>query len=155
MIDKILNEISWLYDKGYPDFSLKEDREILYDYLVKHATQLKRFDYKKDVQLWHYIIQRSCENKIEVVQNDEKESNLRAILNFGHTIGHGLEAYFNYSTYKHGECVAMGMVAATFIAEKKQLISFDTACAMYNLIKAYDYHLILLKEVDLSTIFVL
>ena len=34
MIDKILNEISWLYDKGYPDFSLKEDREILYDYLT-------------------------------------------------------------------------------------------------------------------------
>jgi 3-dehydroquinate synthase len=56
------------------------------------------------------IICRSVLIKKEVVEQDEKEEHLRKILNFGHTLGHGLESYFELSEYLHGECVAMGML---------------------------------------------
>jgi 3-dehydroquinate synthase len=55
------------------------------------------------------IIYRSLCMKREIVQQDEKEGGLRKLLNFGHTIGHGIETYFNLKTYLHGESVAMGM----------------------------------------------
>jgi 3-dehydroquinate synthase len=56
-----------------------------------------------------HIIRRSCEIKSEIVSKDERESGLRAILNYGHTIGHALETVTGYTTYLHGEAVAMGM----------------------------------------------
>ncbi len=56
------------------------------------------------------IIQRSINVKRLVVQQDEKESNLRKILNFGHTIGHAIEGAYGLNSYLHGECVAMGML---------------------------------------------
>jgi len=57
-------------------------------------------------------IERSCEIKAEVVSNDETEQGRRAILNFGHTFGHAIEALSGYGTWTHGEAVAMGMVLA-------------------------------------------
>jgi 3-dehydroquinate synthase len=64
------------------------------------------------------VIARCCEIKADVVSKDEFErSGLRAILNFGHTIGHALESATAYRRYKHGEAVAIGMVAATCIGE--------------------------------------
>lgn len=65
------------------------------------------------------IIYRSCEIKKEVVEKDEKESNLRMILNFGHTIGHAIEQYTNYKKYSHGEAISAGMVDIIKIGEKK------------------------------------
>lgn len=56
------------------------------------------------------IIYKSLAMKKWVVEQDEKEAGLRKTLNFGHTIGHGIEAYYNLKTYYHGECVAMGML---------------------------------------------
>lgn len=61
-------------------------------------------------------IARCCELKAQVVREDERESGIRAILNFGHTLGHALEAETQYQNYLHGEAVAMGMVAAGAIA---------------------------------------
>jgi 3-dehydroquinate synthase len=58
------------------------------------------------------IVARCCEIKAEVVGQDETESGLRAILNFGHTIGHALEAISRYGKYLHGEAIAIGQVAA-------------------------------------------
>ena len=58
------------------------------------------------------IIARCCEIKADVVGQDETESGLRAILNFGHTIGHGLEAISSYGKYLHGEAISIGQVAA-------------------------------------------
>ena len=55
------------------------------------------------------ILYRSCDIKREVVEEDEKEHGLRMILNFGHTVGHGLEQYYNYEKYTHGEAVSLGM----------------------------------------------
>ena len=58
------------------------------------------------------VIARCCEIKAEVVGQDETESGLRAILNFGHTIGHGIENISGYGKYLHGEAIAIGQVAA-------------------------------------------
>ncbi len=58
------------------------------------------------------VVARCCEIKAEVVRQDETESGLRAILNFGHTIGHALEAMSRYGRYLHGEAIAIGQVAA-------------------------------------------
>lgn len=64
------------------------------------------------------IIQHSINVKRQVVEQDEKENNLRKILNFGHTIGHAIEGAYGLNTYLHGECVAMGML---FFIENEEL----------------------------------
>jgi len=62
--------------------------------------------------------------KKRVVEEDEKEQNIRKILNFGHTIGHAIESYYHLHDYYHGECVANGMVLIEENEEiKKDLIS--------------------------------
>jgi len=65
-----------------------------------------------------HIIAVSCKTKAYVVEQDERESGLRVILNFGHTIGHAIEALTEYGSYVHGEAVAVGMVAACRLAEQ-------------------------------------
>lgn len=81
------------------------------------------------------IIVRSCQSKADVVSKDEKESGLRAILNYGHTIGHGVESLTGYLELVHGEAVAIGMVAAGKIAVKMQLWGDDSDRRQELLIK--------------------
>src|SRR5208337_3761656 len=64
------------------------------------------------------IIAAAVRIKAEVVSADEREGDLRRILNFGHTVGHALEAETQYSRFLHGEAVAFGMRAATTLAER-------------------------------------
>lgn len=66
--------------------------------------------------LSHTILNRSCQAKADVVSKDEKEAGLRAILNYGHTIGHAVESLTGYTLVNHGEAVGIGMVAAGKIA---------------------------------------
>ena len=66
----------------------------------------------RDNQALAHAIRRSCEIKAEVVRQDERESGLRAILNFGHTFGHAIEAGLGYGEWLHGEAVGCGMVMA-------------------------------------------
>ena len=77
----------------------------LFDQLEKQMSRLLDLD----KSLLATVIARSCEIKAEIVAQDETEQGLRAILNFGHTIGHALEALTAYRTYKHGEAIAIGM----------------------------------------------
>ncbi|HZO87886.1 MAG TPA: 3-dehydroquinate synthase [Chthonomonadaceae bacterium] len=72
---------------------------------------------RRDAEALSRAIARSCEIKAEVVTQDETEQGLRAILNFGHTVGHALEAVTGYRRYKHGEAIAIGMVSACLIGE--------------------------------------
>src|SRR5215216_6261011 len=64
------------------------------------------------------IVARCCEIKAEVVSQDETESGLRAILNFGHTIGHALEAISGYGKFLHGEAISIGQVYAARLSQK-------------------------------------
>ena len=72
---------------------------------------------KKESATLASVIARCCVIKAEIVGQDEKESGLRAILNFGHTIGHALEAISRYGKYLHGEAISIGQVAAANISQ--------------------------------------
>jgi 3-dehydroquinate synthase len=74
-----------------------------------------------------HMVRRSCEIKATVVARDERESGLRATLNFGHTIGHALESLTSYRVLRHGEAVAIGMVAAARLACALGLFSASQA----------------------------
>ncbi len=68
------------------------------------------------------VVEGSCRIKARIVQEDEHETGIRAILNFGHTVGHALESVTNYHCYKHGEAVALGILAALKIALRNNLL---------------------------------
>ena len=78
------------------------------DWIESNIAALMR----RDSTVLAYAIQRSCEIKAWVVSQDERESSLRAILNFGHTFGHAIEAGMGYGVWLHGEAVGCGMVMA-------------------------------------------
>jgi 3-dehydroquinate synthase len=82
-----------------------------------------------------HVISTSCRIKAGVVQKDEKEEGLRAILNFGHTIGHALEALTKYQTYRHGEAVAVGMAAAASLAVHTGLLAAGEAARLKKLLE--------------------
>ncbi len=83
------------------------------------------------------VIRLSLEMKSYVVMKDEKESNLRKILNFGHTYGHAVEKITNYKKYTHGEAVAIGMIFALNLAFKKDLVSEEYKNEGLELINKY------------------
>ena len=64
-----------------------------------------------------HLVRRCCELKADVVAQDEQETGVRAVLNYGHTIGHAVEALAGYDRYRHGEAVAIGMARAAAISE--------------------------------------
>ena len=68
-------------------------------------------------------IQRSCENKAEIVAADEKESGVRALLNLGHTFGHAIENGVGYGVWLHGEAVAAGTVVCAELSRRMKLIT--------------------------------
>jgi 3-dehydroquinate synthase len=72
----------------------------------------------RDPSALGYAIQRSCEIKADVVRQDEREGGLRAILNFGHTFGHAIEAGMGYGEWLHGEAVGCGMVMAADLSHR-------------------------------------
>jgi len=86
--------------------------------LFAKLEDTKRLDQMRyvDEELLQIILSRSCQAKAAVVSKDEKEAGLRAILNYGHTIGHAVESLTGYKLVNHGEAVAIGMVAAGQIA---------------------------------------
>ena len=76
----------------------------------------------KDMKSLAFAVQRSCEIKAAVVGQDERETGLRAILNFGHTFGHAIEAGMGYGVWLHGEGVAAGMVMAAELSRRLGLV---------------------------------
>ena len=96
---------------------------LLFDWLDENMDLLLA----RDVDALTYAIGRSCEIKATVVARDEREQNLRAILNFGHTFGHAIEAATGFTAYLHGEAVGLGMLIAAGLSRRLELI--DTATA--------------------------
>ena len=91
---------------------------LLFDWLDNNVDLLVA----RDVDALTYAIGRSCEIKATVVAKDEREQNLRAILNFGHTFGHAIEAATAYEIYLHGEAVGLGMLIAASLSHRLGLI---------------------------------
>jgi 3-dehydroquinate synthase len=83
-----------------------------------------------------YAVSRSCEIKSEVVRQDEREGGLRAILNFGHTFGHAIEAGMGYGAWLHGEAVGCGMVMAADLSRRLGYIDDASFKRVHDLVAA-------------------
>jgi 3-dehydroquinate synthase len=105
----------------------------LFEFMQRNSQKILA----RDLEALQRIIQNSVRVKAAVVSADEKESGLRRILNFGHTIGHALEAATGYSHFLHGEAVAWGMVAAAAIAENARFCRARTAEQIRESVLAY------------------
>lgn len=101
---------------------MEQNREHV---LTKHPSSIE------------WLIAESIRVKADVVGQDEEEHDLRKILNFGHTIGHALEAETSYKVFFHGEAVAWGMVASSMIAVGMQKTTPEEAQRIISLILAY------------------
>ena len=88
-------------------------------------------------KLLETLITECIRIKAEVVSGDERESGERVILNFGHTVGHALEAETNYKRYLHGEAVAWGMIAASLIGVSMEITEEKTAQRVIDLVMSY------------------
>jgi len=88
-------------------------------------------------------IARTIRIKAEVVEKDERDLGIRAILNFGHTVGHAVEALTGYHVYRHGEAVAIGMVSACLIGEEMGITPPDATEAILNVLQkaGFPFHL--------------
>ncbi|MDI6773871.1 MAG: 3-dehydroquinate synthase [Verrucomicrobiota bacterium] len=84
----------------------------IFDLIESSAARLL----KREPGLLEEVVARCCEIKAEIVATDERESGARALLNFGHTLGHGLEKALGYGRWLHGEAVSVGMVFAAEVS---------------------------------------
>ena len=101
-----------------------------FEYIEKNSAAILA----KDPDVLIEIILRSCQLKAQVVEFDEKEAGLRAILNYGHTLGHAFESISNYRFLVHGEAVAIGMVLAAKVSVANGLCSDEDFFRIYSLI---------------------
>ncbi len=97
-------------------------------------------------------IKRSCEIKADVVSRDEKEEGLRAILNFGHTVGHAIETVTDYKRFLHGEAIAIGMCSAVDLALRLKIIKNKDVKRIKDLIKKYKLPTQIPEDIDVSDI---
>jgi 3-dehydroquinate synthase len=109
-----------IYDAGY------------FEWLEKNIQALRQ----RDTQTLIGAIQRSCQIKAQVVAQDERESGLRAILNFGHTFGHAIEAGMGYGVWLHGEAVGVGMIMAADLSHRMGLVDTKTVERLRSLVQA-------------------
>jgi 3-dehydroquinate synthase len=104
-----------------------------FEYLEQHQKALN--DRQADVL--RHVIARCCQLKADVVENDERETTgLRAVLNYGHTFGHAIEAETCYGQFLHGEAVAIGMICASRLAERLGRIDPELTRRQADLLRA-------------------
>ena len=102
----------------------------LLSYLERHLPQILRL---RQAELEHIVLSAS-KIKAEVVSGDEREDELRMILNYGHTVGHALEAATSYRRFKHGEAVAWGMIAALGFGRERGMLDEQEVRRLSDLI---------------------
>ena len=125
-----------LFNSGFGEIikhGLIKDIEY-YKWLGSNADKIKALD--SDVL--EHMIYVSCNIKREVVEKDPKEKGDRALLNFGHTLGHAVEKLMNFTLY-HGECVTLGMIAALRICVNTGYIYEDEYTAALDMFKLYEF----------------
>ena len=103
-------------------------------FLREHSAAVRR----RAPEALMEIIARACAFKAQVVTEDVRERGRRAILNYGHTIGHALEAVTGYTVYRHGEAVAIGMAAAAAISVAQGLATPELSRATLEVLALYD-----------------
>jgi 3-dehydroquinate synthase len=101
-----------------------------FKYLESNYKKILTYDEESLI----HIIERSCSIKADIVNKDEKESGLRSVLNFGHSLGHAVETLYNYENIKHGEAIAVGMVFAAKLSKHLGLCGEEDVNRIKNLI---------------------
>lgn len=127
----VLNSLSdRLFNSGFGEIikhGLIKDKDY-YNWLADNVSQIC----SRDEEALEQMVYVSCTIKKAVVEKDPTEKGDRALLNFGHTLGHAIEKQMNFSLY-HGECVALGMIAALAISKKRGFVTeqeFEDALTM-------------------------
>lgn len=128
-------------------YGVIHDKE-LFDFLEVNRDKILNLD--RDALT--NIIKRSCEIKAEVVSKDERESGLRAILNYGHTIGHAIETVTEYKRFLHGEAVAIGMYLEARLSQMLNFIKGDQVFKIKNLIDSYGLPSEMPADIDINSI---
>jgi 3-dehydroquinate synthase len=108
--------------------------KTFFDLIENHLSDIADL---KDSELMSKTIEICCRIKAKVVERDEKEKNLRRILNFGHTLGHALEAVTNYHYFKHGEAIVYGMRWAAWVSWQKKILSESEFRRIEGLLKRF------------------
>lgn len=121
--------------------------EEFYEYIDENAEKILNLDQR----VLQYIVKVNCSIKGSVVEKDEKESGLRAILNFGHTIGHAIETVMDFNLL-HGECVSLGMVGAFRLANYLDLIDDTTTEKVKTTLEKIDLP-VSLKGIDVDKVY--
>ncbi len=112
-------------------YGLIRDPE-LFDWLEQHTPALL----EKNPADLAFAIERSCQNKAEVVAADEKETGQRALLNFGHTFGHAIESGMGYGSWLHGEAVGTGMLMASDLSLRHGWINQEQMLRIQTILKS-------------------
>ncbi len=105
---------------------------VLFAFLEKNIRKLL----SGDRACWMHVISKNCRIKSAIVEKDERESGLRKILNFGHTVGHAVETITGYNRFSHGECVAMGMSVAAVLSNRRGFLTKNESLRSIALVKA-------------------
>src|SRR5210317_1132885 len=105
-----------------------------FEWLEKHRQQLA----ERSADALIHAVMMSCQIKANVVENDEKEQGLRALLNLGHTFGHAVETLAGYGVVKHGEAVAIGMVMAARISHRLDLCTIEQLDRIIDLLTYFE-----------------
>jgi 3-dehydroquinate synthase len=105
-----------------------------------------------DSNILTHIIKRSCEIKAEIVSKDEREAGLRAILNFGHTIGHAIETVTEYKRFLHGEAVAIGMCVESRLSLMLGLIERDEVLRVQSVVDSFGLPSEMPEHIDMNGI---
>ena len=108
--------------------------EKFFSFLEDNAEKILQ----RDLKTLAHVVKRSCEIKAAVVAADEREAGLRRILNFGHTMAHAIEEQTAYKKFRHGEAVAVGMVAAARISHALGKTSAENVRRLENLLRRFD-----------------
>lgn len=106
---------------------------IFFEWLLSNLYEI----HEKDPDVLNEMIVSCCKIKKQVVEKDPLEKGERALLNFGHTLGHAIEKYKNFELL-HGECVALGIVCAAHISMQKQYISSDEFYEIRDMLVPFD-----------------
>jgi 3-dehydroquinate synthase len=121
--------------------------KLFFDWLSNNIDNLLNRD--KDSLI--YAIERSCSNKAQIVAEDETENGVRALLNFGHTFGHAIESWQEYSGLLHGEAVAIGSVIAAELSCQFGLLSSDENIEIRNLFCKFQLPVLTPSEMSSAT----
>ena len=108
---------------------------------------------KLDAGAVAHVVGRCCEIKAEIVSADERESGIRAWLNFGHTLGHAMEALAEYEGLLHGEAISMGMVAAAYLSQKRAGLPSTHAARLRSLLESSGLPVQLRDSFDVAELF--